>query len=828
MTISEFVNKVGFKVKKEDVQKVNDTMKDIKKTATNLLGAIGIGFSLKAINGLIEEFGNVNNSIQNAIGNLGDLEGAEDLVLQKANEARASYKDMASTVTSLTQASSALFPLEDAANFSGTVTKLLKSAGRSDNEINSVMSDLTKSFQKGVVDASTVNNLLTKAPEAANVLAKSLGVSKEHLATMASSGLIKVNDLKAAFLNAAGEIDAAFEKTDMTISDALKNIRNKWGLWLAQTDKTLGVTKSIAKMMVSGFNQILAVLNKVRTGFIWLSEKVGGTENLFKLLAITAGSIFVALNAQKILNFLKQVGSILGIGKAKTMALIAVIVMIALVIEDLFNFVKGNNSLIGELLQKAGLDADEFRETLKGLWEQVKGLVPVFVNLGKTIGQLLLSAFTKLVPIIMKMVISLLPVLVNLITKVVEFIVEIAGALLPLLIDFLVELIDAVLPVIVDLISSIIPLCIQIIEAILPVIIQLVQAILPLLMKIIQAVLPVIINLINTILPLLVEIITAILPVIIDLINAVLPLLAEIIEAILPIIIDLINTILPLLAEIIEAVLPVIIELVRTIIPPLIQIIEAVLPVIIELINTIIPILMKIIEAVLPVIIQLVQAILPLLTTIIEAVLPVIISLIDALLPVLEPIFEIVETLVDAFLPIIVQLLSLIGPILEPIAAILKPIGDILGVIIGAIGKVVGWIASGLGWIVDLIFGGGGDASDNASKVAGYAKGTDNSDETFIAGEEGPELITGSRGKKVFTALETGNILNAMSVLSRSATAKPSTITNSSNSRVVNQYNEFVNTFNGEKALQKSASKTMNGNAEDATALLARGLAFAK
>ena len=60
VTVAEFFNKVGFKVDQESVNKVNGTIKDIKSTATKLLGAIGIGLSLSAINGLVEEFGAAN------------------------------------------------------------------------------------------------------------------------------------------------------------------------------------------------------------------------------------------------------------------------------------------------------------------------------------------------------------------------------------------------------------------------------------------------------------------------------------------------------------------------------------------------------------------------------------------------------------------------------------------------------------------------------------------------------------------------------------------------------------------------------------------------
>lgn len=43
--------------------------------------------------------------------------------------------------------------------------------------------------------------------------------------------------------------------------------------------------------------------------------------------------------------------------------------------------------------------------------------------------------------------------------------------------------------------------------------------------------------------------------------------------------------------------------------------------------------------------------------------------------------------------------------------------------------------------------------------INGHAKGTDYTEDTFIAGEAGAELITGAKGRKVFNALETGNII---------------------------------------------------------------------
>lgn len=807
MTISEFVNKVGFKVKDEDVKKVNDSIQGIKNTATKLLGAIGIGFSLASINGLIEEFGRVNNQINSSIQGLGDQAAIQQKILDSAEKTRSSYSNTAQVISSLVKGNKKLFAdVNEAVKFNDSATMLFKTAGKTNEEIAGLMEAINKSFQKGYVDSETISQLLERSPEAVELLNKKLGTTSSKLEEMASSGAMSVADLKAAFIDNADAIEKSFANVDITISEAILNIRNKWGLWLAQTDKTLGITKTLAKAMVSAFNSVIAILNRVRTAIVWVSEKVGGAENLLKLLAITAGSIYVALNAGKIISFFKTLSLALGKVRLKTVAIIAVIVLVALLIEDLFNFMNGNNSLIGELLAKAGVDVEEFRSTLKGLWDQLKGLIPLFVQFGKTIGTMLLQALAKILPLLMQLIASILPVLCELVTEIIGFIVDIASSVLPMMLDLLMQVIQAVLPVIINLIASVIPLLIQIIQAILPVVIKLVQTILPLLLQVIQSILPVVIKLITTILPLLMQIIQVILPVVIDLITSIIPLLLQIIESILPVIIELVNTILPILIEIINAVLPVIIEL----------------------INKILPILMEIINAVLPVIIQLVQAILPLLMTIIDAVLPVIITLIQAILPVLQPIFDLISTLISAVLPVVISLFNEIIPIIQTITKVLEPVFDIINLIVDAIAKVVGWIASGLGWVVDLFFGGNGDTS-KAKEVAAYADGTEHSEDTFIAGENGPELITKAGGRKVFTALETGNIFRAMALLGRAATAHPGTVSHStSNSRVVNQYNEFVNTFHGERAVQKQVATAFNTNAEDATAVLARGLAFAK
>ena len=375
MTIAKFINEVGFKVREGDVKKVNDSIKSIKSTATKLLGAIGIGFSLTKINALVEEFGAANKQIKSSVGEMENMDAVQGQVLQKANAARLAYTDMAGYVSNLVKAGSDIFPVDDAIQFTSTVAKLMKTNGRNDSAISSMMEGFNKSFQKGIVDTETLNKMLEQAPETANVLAQSLGVAKSQLLDMASNGTMTVQQLKDAFMDASGEIDAAFQNSNMSISDGLKNIRNNWGLWLTQMNSTLGVTNTIARAMVKFSDTAMRVMNRVRNAVIWLGDKLGGTDKVLKLIAISAGALFIAFNFDKIVKGVQAVFTGLRNVNKQALLMAAAFIIVALLVEDFINFMQGNNSLLGSLLEKAGVDVDKFRANIIKIWGNIKTIL---------------------------------------------------------------------------------------------------------------------------------------------------------------------------------------------------------------------------------------------------------------------------------------------------------------------------------------------------------------------------------------------------------------------------------------------------------------------
>lgn len=379
MTLREIFFALGYEVDRNSESRAEQSIKSLKGTATKLLGAIGLGFSLVQLNAISEEFTRINDQIRNSTGGLEEQAAVQQKILASANATRTSYGDAAKVISNLVHENAELFGnVDEAVKFNNAATMLFKSAGKTNEQISGLMEAINKSFAKGKVDSETISQLLEQSPEAVELLNKKLGTTSSQLEEMASDGRMTVADLKAAFVENADAIEKSFGNVRYTVTDALTNIRGQWGLWIADMNESLGVTEVIGTTMVKVFTKGMDVLRRVQTRVEWLVEKLGGTEKLFKLIGIVAASAFGVMALPKLLMFLgtiKKIDKALLGAKLKMLALIAVVAIIALIVEDFIAFMKGEDSVIGSLFDKAGIGAENARSAIFNAWNAIKGFL---------------------------------------------------------------------------------------------------------------------------------------------------------------------------------------------------------------------------------------------------------------------------------------------------------------------------------------------------------------------------------------------------------------------------------------------------------------------
>lgn len=695
------------------------------------------GISLTKSDGTMKSFGEVVENLRGSLGGLSEQEkiaaataifGKESMsgMLAIINASEADYNKLTEAVYNCDGAAKQMAETK-LDNFEGQVIKMKSAWDALQVSLGQMLLPTLQNLAGKATDVLTVvGKFVTEHPEAVKAIAKIVA----GLVGLKAGGLIA----KLGFLQVKGGI--------LSIQKAFTMI------------KGLGITKYLSSMG-GGFGGILTKILP-----------------LVGVIAAVGGAIYyVSTHLEQVRGFIqKNFGNE---GLAVFNKLWSVITQVGTAIKDAF-FTSGT-----------------------GVLDTLKSIIPTVINTLKT-------GLLPILPMLANMVIQILPLIGQLVTAILPVLGELIGAVITVLATLIAE----ILPVIVQLISALLPLVLQVVQSVLPVLIQLINAVVPLLIQIVQAVLPVIIQLIQTIVPLLTQIVQAVLPVLIQLVNAIVPILTQIIQSVLPVLIQLVNAILPILTQIIQAVLPVIIQLIQTILPLVMQIVDAILPIFINLLNTLLPIFMEIIQSILPVIIQLIQTVLPIVQQIIDTVLPIFISLLNTLVPIFQNIIQailpVLTTLLQALIPVIELVAnifsSVLGSALQSIAAIVQNVMSIFqglidfitGVFTGnwsqawnGIKSIFSGAVGGLGEIikaplravvsaVNTVIGGLnklsvpdwvpgiGGKGINIPLIPGFVNGTVRTPDTFIAGENGPELITGAANRSVFTAAQTGQIFNNM------------------------------------------------------------------
>lgn len=310
--------------------------------------------------------------------------------------------------------------------------------------------------------------------------------------------------------------------------------------------------------------------------------------------------------------------------------------------------------------------------------------------------------------------------------------------------DTLVNILGKVKTAVSDVIAFVTTYVVPVAEQILQVIIN---DVVPGIVSFIQAAAPTIMSIIQSI---------------VDFVGAVIPIIANFIAGLMPIISELISFlqtyVLPIISElfsfITSTVLPTISSMIQAILPVVTNVLSVLLPAIQTALTTIWNIVAPIIQGIL----QVVQAVMPVILSVVQSVLGSVQGIIQNLMTVLQGIISFVtgvftENWSQAWNGIKSIFSGAVGGLGEIIKAPLRAVVSAVNTVIGGLNKLK---------VPDWVPGLGGKGI-NIPKIPGFAKGTDRTPGTFIAGENGPELITNAANRKVFTAAQTGQIFNNIS-----------------------------------------------------------------
>ena len=374
MTIRDIGILFGYKVDQSSEQKVEGSIKSLKSMASKVLGAVGITLSVAGIKSAIDGCVEVASSIEEMQNKFdvvfGDMRDEVDKWAQEYSDAIGRNKNDIKTY------------LADQQNLLVGFGMTRQAGAEMAEQMTSLALDLA-SF--GNMDETASVNAMTKAVMGESEAAKTLGAvlnDSTRAQAMATLGLKGTYDKLDQLTKMQVNYQAILQQSPDAIGDCQRSLDSYESTKKRYIAKLKEIKTIVGQFFLPTYQKILNIgakgLTMIRD---WLqkltdlTDKLGGSQRVLSVLAAAFTAMLVAMNLKKIgaaINGFTNLARAIGHGHGKALAFFAVFLLLALVIEDFISFMRGDKSLLGTMLERAGVDCEKLRQNIVGVWTKIK------------------------------------------------------------------------------------------------------------------------------------------------------------------------------------------------------------------------------------------------------------------------------------------------------------------------------------------------------------------------------------------------------------------------------------------------------------------------
>lgn len=374
MTIRDIGILFGYKVDQASEQKVEGSIKSLKSMASKVLGAVGITLSVAGIKNAIDGCVEVASSIEEMQNKFdvvfGDMRDEVDKWAQEYSDAIGRNKNDIKTY------------LADQQNLLVGFGMTRQAGAEMAEQMTSLALDLA-SF--GNMDETASVNAMTKAVMGESEAAKTLGAvlnDSTRAQAMATLGLKGTYDKLDQLTKMQVNYQAILQQSPDAIGDCQRSLDSYESTKKRYIAKLKEIKTIVGQFFLPTYQKILSIgakgLTMIRD---WLqkltdlTDKLGGSQRVLSVLAAAFTAMLVAMNLKKIgaaITGFTKLARAIGLGHGKALAFFAVFLLLALVIEDFISFMRGDKSLLGTMLERAGVDCEKLRQNIVGVWTKIK------------------------------------------------------------------------------------------------------------------------------------------------------------------------------------------------------------------------------------------------------------------------------------------------------------------------------------------------------------------------------------------------------------------------------------------------------------------------
>jgi len=226
-------------------------------------GARAAGRAVGELIQLSDTYQQLTNQLNSASAAVGyNLATMEDI----ANVARRSRTSLQGTTTLYTRLERSAANLNMTQEQTLRITELVgmsfAASGATIQEQRSSILQLSQALQSGILQGDELRSLREGAPEIARAIATEMGVGIGALKELGSQGLITSDVVMNAILNAGSTIESQFRATNMTVGQAMENLRTAFAMAVGSSEEAGGATGALAEAI----NDVATVIDDNKEG----------------------------------------------------------------------------------------------------------------------------------------------------------------------------------------------------------------------------------------------------------------------------------------------------------------------------------------------------------------------------------------------------------------------------------------------------------------------------------------------------------------------------------------------------------------------------------
>ena len=374
MTIRDIGILFGYKVDESSERKVEGSIKSLKSMASKVLGAVGITLSVAGIKSAADGCVEVASSVEEMQNKFdvvfGDMRDEVNKWAKEYSDAIGRNKDDIKTY------------LADQQNLLVGFGMTRQAGAEMAEQMTSLALDLA-SF--GNMDETASVNAMTKAVMGESEAAKTLGAvlnDSTRAQAMATLGLKGTYDKLDQLTKMQVNYQAILQQSPDAIGDCQRSLDSYESTKKRYIAKLKEIKTIVGQFFLPTYQKILSIgakgLTMIRDWLQKLTEltdKLGGSQRVLAVLTAAFTAMLVAMNLKKIgaaISGFTKLARAIGLGHGKALAFFAVFLLLALVIEDFISFMRGDNSLLGAMLERAGVDCEKLRQNIVKAWSKIK------------------------------------------------------------------------------------------------------------------------------------------------------------------------------------------------------------------------------------------------------------------------------------------------------------------------------------------------------------------------------------------------------------------------------------------------------------------------